>query len=118
MGEVTIEKIPVMRAMTMSQLCFYLNCSESYFRHFKSENKDTNSDFITVIAEIERVVYNQKFQGASANLLNANIIARDLGLIDKSDLTTNGESINLANAQKAYIASLPNATDTEATESI
>ena len=30
----------------------------------------------------------QKFTGASANMLNANIIARDLGLTDKKDLTS------------------------------
>ncbi|GAG38531.1 unnamed protein product, partial [marine sediment metagenome] len=36
----------------------------------------------------------QKFEGASAGLLNANIIARDLGLRDGKDLTTGGEQIN------------------------
>jgi len=41
--------------------------------------------FSTVIADIEAVIKSQKFQGAAAGLLNANIIARDLGLADKSD---------------------------------
>ena len=96
-GVVTKEKFPKMRAMTLSQLCFYLNCSQSYFREFKSNLKPNESqldyDFLTVIREIEETIYNQKFQGASADLLNANIIARDLGLADRSDVTSGGEAL-------------------------
>jgi len=92
-GVITTTELPVMRAMTLSQLCFYLNCSEGYFRHFKSTLPKDSQDFITVINEIENIIYNQKFQGAAANLLNANIIARDLGLVDKTDLTTDGKPI-------------------------
>jgi len=92
-GSVTTKELPKMRAMTLSQLCFYLNCSSSYFRAFKSTLKEKDKDFLTVINEIESVIYNQKFQGASADLLNANIISRDLGLVDKSDMTTGGEKI-------------------------
>jgi hypothetical protein len=94
-GIVTKEEFPKMRAMTLSQLCFYLHCSDSYFRTFKSllsQKKETEldqdeKDFLTVIHEIETIIYNQKFQGASADLLNANIIARDLGLSEKTDGT-------------------------------
>ena len=38
-------------------------------------------------------MFEQKFAGAAVGLFNANIIARDLGLADKQDITTNGESI-------------------------
>jgi len=86
-GVITKEKFAKMRAMTLSQLCFYLNCSESYFRAFKSTLQEKDKDFLTVINEIESTIYNQKFQGASADLLNANIISRDLGLADKQELT-------------------------------
>jgi hypothetical protein len=88
-GIVTKEKFSKMRAMTLSQLCFYLNCSESYFRTFKSTLKETDEDFLTVIREIESIIYNQKFQGAAADLLNPNIIARDLGLKEHNELTGN-----------------------------
>lgn len=86
-GIITKETFAKMRAMTLSQLCFYLNCDDSYFRVFKSTLKESDKDFLTVIRDIEQTIYNQKFQGASADLLNANIIARDLGLADKSELT-------------------------------
>ena len=94
-GVVTKEKFPKMRAMTLSQLCFFLHCSESYFRTFKSlkaglkdnELTQIDKDFLTVIHEVETIIYNQKFQGAAAELLNPNIIARDLGLSEKTDGT-------------------------------
>ena len=94
-GEITTAEIPVMRAMTLSQLCFYLNCNEAYFRTFKAQLNDNESDFNTVIKDIEQIIYSQKFQGAAANLLNANIIARDLGLVDKQDQTLHSDKINL-----------------------
>lgn len=84
-GEITTKELPIMRAMTLGQLCFYLNCNEAYFRTFKSQLPEGEKDFNTVIHDIEQTIYSQKFQGASGNLLNANIIARDLGLIDKSE---------------------------------
>lgn len=83
-GAIVKEEVPIMRAMTMGQLCFYLKCDESYFRTFK--RNENNKDFFTVIADIENVVYTQKFQGAAGNLLNANIISRELGLIDKQEV--------------------------------
>jgi hypothetical protein len=92
-GEITTAELPKMRAMTLSQLCFYLGCNEAYFRTFKSQLPENEKDFNTVIKEIETIIYNQKFQGAAADLLNANIIARDLGLADRSDLTSGGEKI-------------------------
>lgn len=87
-GMVTTEELPKMRAMTMSQLCFYLNCNEAYFRTFKAQLPDGEVDFNTVIKDIEQIVFNQKFQGAAADLLNSNIIARDLGLTDKQEVKT------------------------------
>lgn len=85
-GAIVTEKVPIMRAMTLRALCFYLNCDESYFRKFKSTITEDKKDFFTVIANIETVIYNQKFEGAAGNLLNANIISRDLGLADKKEV--------------------------------
>jgi len=86
-GTVTKESFAKMRAMTLSQLCFYLHCNEGYFRTFKAQLPTGEQDFNTVIDNIETVIYNQKFQGAAADLLNANIISRELGLTDKTELS-------------------------------
>lgn len=78
-------ELPKMRPYTLHGLCIYLDCSTSYFREFKSNIKDKDNGFLTVITRIEEVIYNQKFSGAAAGFLKENIIARDLGLADKKD---------------------------------
>lgn len=78
-------ELPKMRPFTLQGLCFYLNCNTAYFRSFKAQERAQKEDFSTIIAEIEETIYNQKFSGAAAGFLNANIIARDLGLADKTE---------------------------------
>lgn len=102
-GKITRTTLNKMRAYTLKGLCLYLKCSESYFRAFKStadENKD--EDFLTVIEEIENIIYTQKFEGAAADLLNSNIIARELGLADKYDHSNNGGSFDQPKINVSY----------------
>lgn len=81
--------LPKMRAFTMQGLCLFLDCNTVYFNHFESalkeKNDDVSKDFSKVVTRIRETIYNQKFTGAAAGFLNANIIARDLGLSDKTD---------------------------------
>ena len=37
-----------------------------------------------VVSKAEKIIYEQKFTGAAADLLNPNIIARDLGNVEKA----------------------------------
>lgn len=85
------KEVPKVQAFTLHGLCLYLDCSTSYFRHFKSvvnakgdEITDIEKDFITVITRIEETIYHQKFIHAAAGFLKENIISRDLGLKDAS----------------------------------
>jgi hypothetical protein len=68
---------------TLAGLCLYIGCSRSYFTNFK---KICSEDFLTVITRIEDIIFTQKFEGAAVGAYNANIIARDLGLVDKTEL--------------------------------
>lgn len=70
-----------MRAFTWEGLELFLDIDS--LRHYKT-NPDYK-DFFQVIARIEKVMYSQKFTGAAAGLLNPNIIARDLGLKEKTE---------------------------------
>ena len=79
-GEITRTTVSKMRAMTIAGLCFYLKISFETWQNYKKDK-----DLSDVIREAEQVIYDQKFSGAAADLLNANIIARDLGLADKKD---------------------------------
>ena len=70
-----------MRAMTIGGLCIFLGICEETWTNYR--NKD---DFFGVTKNVEQIIRNQKFTGAAAELLNANIIARDLGLVDKKEV--------------------------------
>lgn len=89
-GAIVHDKSSKMRAYTMEGICLYLSCSVNYFNNFESNNIESK-DFMEVITRIRETAYNQKFTGAAADLLNANIIARDLGLSDKKDLSITQE---------------------------
>lgn len=82
-GTATHEPVALMRAMTMAGLWMFLDIHPDTW----CEWKVSRSDLSEVITRAEAVIKRQKFEGAAADLLNANIIARDLGLADKSELT-------------------------------
>lgn len=81
-GEAKVAEVPKMRAMTISGLCLFLDIDQTTWGDYRKKK-----DFTQVTTRAEETIYNQKFAGASAELLNANIIARDLGLTDKQDIT-------------------------------
>jgi hypothetical protein len=78
-GQATHEPLAQMRAMTIHAMCMYIGVTRSTWNEWKT----SRSDFSDVMTWAEDVIYRQKFEGASADLLNPNIIARDLGLADK-----------------------------------
>lgn len=94
-GKTTREEVAKMRAMTIGALCIFLDIDETTWRDYA-----TKKDFSPVVTRVGGIIRAQKFEGASAGLLNANIIARDLGLADKSELTgANGGAIEVRKIQ-------------------
>ena len=88
------DQIPKMRAMTIEGLCIFLDISTSCWRKYKERE-----GFVAVTTRVEEIIRAQKFSGAAADLLNPNIIARDLGLKDASHQEVsgiNGGPINTA----------------------
>lgn len=82
-GKVTIAELPKMRAMTIGGLCMFIDITHRQWIEWRS----TRPDLLPILTRAEAVVFRQKFEGASADLLNANIIARELGLSDKRELS-------------------------------
>jgi hypothetical protein len=76
------DHIPKMRAMTKEGLCNYLDISIMCWNSYRDRE-----DFSYVATRVEEIIRRQKFEGAAAEFLNPNIIARDLGLADKKDNT-------------------------------
>ncbi|WP_438423116.1 terminase small subunit [Aquimarina macrocephali] len=95
------------RVYTLNGLCLYLDCNDAYLRQFKvllrGKEDKLSKDFSTVITHIEKTIYEQQFTNAAADLLNANIISRSLGLTDKKDLTSGGEKIPSSQPQQVEV---------------
>lgn len=81
-------EIEKMRAFTYHGLSLFLGVNTQYFSQFeaaiKAKDDELSKGFSFILTRIRDTIYNQKFEGAAAGLLNQNIIARDLGLTDKS----------------------------------
>jgi len=87
-GVVVQEPVAKMRAMTIGGLCIFLDIDEVTWRRWREVE-----DFCTVVSRAEQIIYQQKFTGAAADLLNPNIIARDLGLADKQEVKQTGQVV-------------------------
>lgn len=89
-GIISRDTVSKMRAYTLKELCLFLGVGEAYLKQF---NVKEHKEFSSIITRIRDTIFTQKFTGAAADLLNPNIIARDLGLRDNTDLTSGGEKI-------------------------
>jgi hypothetical protein len=83
-------EIPKMRAFTWDGLELFLGVES--LREYKTN--ETYKEFSQVITRIGKIIYDQKFTGAAAGFLNPNIIARDLGLKEQTDVTSLGEKVS------------------------
>lgn len=87
-GKLRMAKIPKMRAATQSGFCLFADITTNTLKNYRNDK-----DFFHIVTRIDETIRTQKFEGAAAELLNSNIIARDLGLRDGMDHTTLGEKI-------------------------
>lgn len=88
-----VEK-PHTRPYTLEGLVMYLDACTNYWKEFRKRcNENNEKDFIAIITRVEEIIRRQKFEGAACGFYNANIIARDLGLSDKKDLTSSDGSM-------------------------
>lgn len=76
-GHVTRDKISKMRAMTIGGISIFLDIDVKTWKNYRD-----NDDFFPIINRIETIIRDQKLTGAAADLFNANIIAREIGLKD------------------------------------
>ena len=82
-GAITSGHATKMRAFTIQGFC---NFAEIVLQTFL--NYEKKQDFIDVCTRIRGIIENQQFEGAASGFLNPSIIARKLGLVDKSEVKT------------------------------
>lgn len=88
-GEPSSAYVGHKRPMTIAGLCVFLGVSRSTWQNYKYKD-----EYLQVSALIEDIMFEQKFTGAAVGQFNANIIARDLGLADKQDLSSQDGSMS------------------------
>lgn len=81
----TIVPIPTQQPYTLKGLYHFLDIDGETWRNYRER-----PDFKAVVQRIDDYIYNQKFVGATVGAFNANIIARDLGLVDKKEIESEG----------------------------
>ena len=81
-----VVELPKMRPFTLEGLCNYINISLNTFKGYEGLE-----DFLIVTSRIRQIIDMQQFEGAAAGFLNPNIIARKLGLTDKSEVKVSQE---------------------------
>lgn len=85
-GEILYATIPKMRALTIRGLCVYIGVAEQTWNEWRRDKV-----YPAIQAWADSVIFEQKLSGAAAGVLNASIIARDLGLVDKVQTEQSGE---------------------------
>ncbi|WP_108482272.1 terminase small subunit [Oceaniglobus ichthyenteri] len=111
-GQVARADTGRMHAMTIGGLCLFLDISVDTWRRYRSL-----PEFEHDCQWVESVIFTQKFTGAAAGLLNAAIVARELGLADKKDHTSSDgtmtpkPSVALSNLTDKELAQLERLTD-------
>jgi len=86
--------------MTIQALCFFIDISDNAWADYCNRE-----DFMAITTRIKKVIYSQKLEGAAADMLNANIIAGELGLADKIAQETTGVihvNTTAMSAEEAY----------------
>lgn len=88
-GESKIEKEKEKKKnhpLSIVDFCVYLGCSRNWWNELPT-------DFLGVKNRISDYIFCYQLKGAETGIFNANIVARELGLADKKELTR--ESINI-----------------------
>lgn len=75
-----------MRAFTIEGLCLFLGISRGTWQKWGREASE-QPHLRDVCERANLVIYEQKFTGAASDLLNPQIIMRDLGLAEKKELS-------------------------------
>lgn len=85
-GDITKGKASKMRPFSLEGFCNYAEIIRQTFLNYEKRE-----EFLEVTTRIRQIIENQQFEGAAAGLLNPNIIARKLGLVDKKEQKITGE---------------------------
>lgn len=88
--DATMVELPKVRAFTLKGLCMFLHVNEDFMHQFRNtcagRSDPESQDFSRIISNIFDTIFMQKFTAAAAGFLKENLIARETGLAEKSQV--------------------------------
>ena len=103
----TLIDIPTQTPMSIESFCLYADIDRKTFDNYESNTKDY-VDFFPIITRIRKIIESNQFEGATVGAYNPNIIARKLGLVEKTQLS--GDSENPVTLNHSHTITLPDGT--------
>jgi hypothetical protein len=89
------------RPFTLKGLLLFIDISKFIWYGYRNGK---NEDYKRVCEMIDAVMFQQKFEGAVVDLFNASIIAREIGLADRQEVSgPDGGPINTVNSNLAKV---------------
>lgn len=74
--------VPTARPFTIHAFCIYAGIVTQTFHNYEKQDA-----YLEITTRIREIIYSQKFEGAAVGAFNANIIARDLGLKEQTEIS-------------------------------
>lgn len=101
-GSITKDHAEKMRPMTITGMCNYIDIAVSTFQEYEKKK-----DFSAIATRAKQIIETQQFEGAASGFLNPSIIARKLGLSEKTEGTVTNINVEVSKEEvKAIAASL------------
>jgi len=75
-------RVPNETPYTKSGLYLFLDIDQKTWEDYRDKEA-----FSLICSRVEQIIYTQKIEGASVGAFNHAIVARELGLVDKSEIT-------------------------------
>jgi hypothetical protein len=74
-------RVPTETPYTWTGLYLFLDCSHTTWQDYEKREA-----YIAITARVRNIIYTQKFEGAAVGAFNAQLISRDLELVDRQDV--------------------------------
>lgn len=85
-GKSKKKKLPKLRMPTIIGLTLHIGITDRTWENWRNSGPHHREDLAPVIARVEAIIKSQKLEGAAAELFNAGLVMRDLGMSDKTTL--------------------------------
>ena len=95
-----VMEVPTVVPMTIRGYCRFIGLTYAWWKYRRKEcelsEKTSEALYLSAMEEIEEGIYNHKFKGGAVGAFNANLISRDLGIAEKTEVDVKDHRENVA----------------------